>query len=52
MENNEVKNENETATNLKEYFKNNIEDVMKHLIELYEFQEDIKFINTKIVYKK
>lgn len=48
----EVKNENENATNLKEYFKNNIEDVMKYLIELYEFQEDITFINTKIVYTK
>lgn len=48
----EVKNEKENATNLKEYFKNNIEDVMKYLIELYEFQEDIKFINTKIIYTK
>ena len=43
-----VKNEDKTATNLKEYFKENIEDVMKYLIELYEFQENIKFINTKI----
>lgn len=48
----EVKNENEKATNLKEYFRNNIEDVMKYLIELYEFQEDIKFINTKIEHIK
>ncbi len=47
MKNKEVKNEEE-ATNLKEYFKKNIDDVMKYLIELFEFQEDIKFVNTKI----
>lgn len=38
----------ETATSLKEYFKDNITDIMKYLIELYEFQEGIKFVNTKI----
>lgn len=36
------------ATNLKEYFKNNIESVAKTLIELFEFQENIEFVNTKI----
>jgi len=32
MKNSEVKNEDKTATNLKEYFEKNIEDVMKFLI--------------------
>lgn len=48
----EVKNEDKIATNLKEYFKENIDDVMRYLIELYEFQEDIKFVNTKIIHIK
>lgn len=30
------------ATNLKEKIKENIDDVIKYLIELYEFQEKIK----------
>lgn len=52
MKNNEVKNENKKDTNLKSYFENHIEDIAKTLIELFEFQENIKFINTKIEYLK
>lgn len=51
MKNIEVKNEKED-TNLKNYFKEHIDDIMKYLIELYEFQEGIKFINTKIEHIK
>ncbi len=53
MENKEeVKKEYIVDTNLKEYFKKNIDEIMKYLIELYEFQEGIKFINTKIEHIK
>lgn len=47
MEKNEVKND-ETATKLKNYVIERGEDMMKTLIELFEFQESIKFVNTKI----
>ncbi len=47
MEKEEVKNV-ETAAKLKNYVIEHGEDMMKTLIELFEFQENIKFINTKI----
>lgn len=47
MKNKEVKND-ETATILKNYVIEHGEDMLKTLIELFEFQENIKFINTKI----
>lgn len=47
MEKEEVKND-KTATKLKNYVIEHGEDMMKTLIELFEFQENIKFINTKI----
>lgn len=47
MKNKEVKND-ETATKLKNYAIEHAEDMVKTLIELFEFQENIKFINTKI----
>lgn len=47
MKNNEVKNE-ETATKLKKLFVEQGEEIMKYLLELFEFQENIKFVNTKI----
>jgi len=37
----------EKATNLKTFFEENVDEIMKYLIELYEFQENIKFVNTK-----
>lgn len=40
-----MKNDN----NLKDFFKENIEEVTKRIIELYEYQENVKFVNTKIV---
>jgi len=42
--------EKEEATNLKKFFQDNIEDIAKRIIELYEFQENIKFVNTKFEY--
>lgn len=42
-----VKND-ETATKLKNLFIERGEEIMKYLLELYEFQENIKFINTQI----
>ena len=42
------KNENKKATNLTEYFKENIDDIVKYLVELYEFQENIQ-IDYKLI---
>lgn len=47
MKKNEVKND-KTATKLKKLFVERGEEIMKYLLELYEFQENISFINTKI----
>lgn len=47
MKKDEVKND-ETATKLKNYVIEHGEDMMKTLIELFEFQENIEFVNTKI----
>lgn len=47
MKSKEVKNV-ETVAKLKNYIIEHGEDMMKTLIELFEFQESIKFVNTKI----
>lgn len=36
------KEKTKEATNLQDFFKNNHNEIIKHLIELYEFQENIK----------
>lgn len=48
MNNKEVKRKNKNATNVNEYFKNNIKSFLDYLMELYEFQEGIK-VTYKIV---
>lgn len=41
--------DDKTTIELRNYVKKHGEDMMKTLIELFEFQENIKFINTKII---
>lgn len=47
MKNEEIKKD-ESVAKLKELFVERGEEVLKTLIELFEFQEGIKFVNTKI----
>lgn len=41
--------DNKTTIKLRNYVKEHDEDIIKTLIELFEFQENIKFVNTKII---